>query len=477
MENTKISRPDGLVVLSLFDGMSCGRLALERAGIKIAKYLASEIKPFAVAHTQAKYPDTIMLGDVTRLHYDKKTKTLYSMCERETIDRIGPKEDLDPKDFPTKESLDEKGLAIMNGQVCKVKFTKDELDEYDKNGYEIEDASGEVIKWTLGEPKYTGEIDILIGGSPCQDFSSANSFALSSGKGYGLQGPKSRLFYEYTRLKKEATPKYFLLENVKMRKDSEETLTNFLGVPGTHINSSLVAIANRPRVYWTNIYDGKDIPQPKDLGLNYQDYKLMTLPHIEKMLYMERFPMCYELFDSTIQKDLDKYVEKDETGKVIKGIVTITDDDIEKICAIPSNKWAREELDKAFGRKLTDREFVDELHKLLQEAFVKKSPSRDKMWKGDTQGRFKCKDITNEKKTSTLTRKVDRFPNSGMVTIGDNMYCRFLTKIEQCKCQSVPYHFLNDLPYNSCCDCLGDGWQVDTIKHILEPLNDKYDFS
>ena len=474
---SKIKRPDGLVVLSLFDGMSCGRITLNRLGIKIAKYLASEIKPFAIANTLANYPDTVMLGDVTRLHYDKKTKTLYAMCERETIDRIGVKEDLDPKDYPTKESLDEKGFEIRNGKVCKIKFTKNELEEYAKNGYEIEDASGEVIKWTLGEPKYTGEIDILIGGSPCQDFSSANSFALSSGKGYGLQGPKSRLFYEYTRLRKEASPKYFLLENVKMRKDSEETLTNFLGVPVTHINSNLVSISNRPRTYWTNIYDGKQIPQPKDLGLDYQDYKLMTLPHIEKMLYMERFPMCYELFDSAIQKDLDKYVEKDATGKVVKGIVTITDDDVTKICAIPSNKWAREELDKAFGRKLTDREFVDELHKLLQEAYVKKSPSRDKMWKGDAKGRFKCKDITNEKKTSTLTRKVDRFPNSGMVTIGDGMYCRFLTKIEQCKCQTCKYEYLYNLSYSQITDVLGDSWNIDTICHILKGLHDKYDFS
>jgi len=118
-------------VLSLFDGMSCGQQALERAGIKVNNYFAAEIKKHAIQLTQHHYPNTKQLGDVTKIF---------------------------AKDLPN--------------------------------------------------------IDLLIGGSPCQDFSSANKEKL------GLQGIKSGLFYEYLRLLKECKPKYFLLENVAMDDNS-----------------------------------------------------------------------------------------------------------------------------------------------------------------------------------------------------------------------------------------------------------------
>jgi DNA-cytosine methyltransferase len=59
-----IDKPEGIVVLSLFDGMSCGQIALERAGIKVKKYYASEIDKYAIKITQKNYPDTIQLGDI-----------------------------------------------------------------------------------------------------------------------------------------------------------------------------------------------------------------------------------------------------------------------------------------------------------------------------------------------------------------------------------------------------------------------------
>ena len=73
-----------MIVLSLFDGISCGQVAFERLGItfdgKNNKYLASEIKDFAIETTQLHYPNTIQVGDVTKLHYDKATNALYSGC-------------------------------------------------------------------------------------------------------------------------------------------------------------------------------------------------------------------------------------------------------------------------------------------------------------------------------------------------------------------------------------------------------------
>ena len=63
-------------VLSLFDGISCGQVALERAGIKVEKYFASEIKPYAIKVTQDNYPNTIQLGDITKISY--KDGVIYS---------------------------------------------------------------------------------------------------------------------------------------------------------------------------------------------------------------------------------------------------------------------------------------------------------------------------------------------------------------------------------------------------------------
>ena len=139
-------------VLSLFDGMSCGQLALQRANIKYDNYFASEIKKTAIKVTQHHFPKTIQLGDVKNINL---------------------------KELP--------------------------------------------------------KIDLLIGGSPCQDFSKANT------KQLGLQGEKSVLFYEYLRILKELKPKYFLLENVRMKKQSEQELNEYLGVKGLHINSQLVS--------------------------------------------------------------------------------------------------------------------------------------------------------------------------------------------------------------------------------------------
>ena len=86
---------------------------------------------------------------------------------------------------------------------------------------------------------------MLIGGSPCQSFSSL-------GDGSGLNG-KSGLFWEFARLLKEVNPKYFLLENVKMKKEYQQIITDELGFEPIEINSSLVSAQNRKRLYWTNL--------------------------------------------------------------------------------------------------------------------------------------------------------------------------------------------------------------------------------
>ena len=182
-------------VLSLFDGISCGQIALNRADIKIDNYYASEIKKHAIKVTQKHFPNTIQIGDVTKVKY--KDGILYT----------------------------------ENGEF-KV-----------------------------------GKIDLLIGGSPCQNFSTARACMYEID---GLKGDKSKLFYEYLRILKEVNPDYFLLENVKMKKESYKELNNYLDVKGILIDSQLVSFQKRPRIYWSNI---PNITIPEDKHINFQDYK------------------------------------------------------------------------------------------------------------------------------------------------------------------------------------------------------------
>ncbi len=124
----------------------------------------------------------------------------------------------------------------------------------------------------------SGDIDLLIGGSPCQDLSHAKT------NGEGLEGEKSRLFYEFVRLLKEFKPKWFLLENVKMKKEWQDIISNILGVEPIIINSNLVSAQNRIRLYWTNIPVKN---KPKDKGILIKDiifddnYKVFTDTRIE----------------------------------------------------------------------------------------------------------------------------------------------------------------------------------------------------
>ena len=104
-------------------------------------------------------------------------------------------------------------------------------------------------------------VDLLVGGSPCQGFSFA-------GKQLNFNDPRSALFLEYVRILQEAKPRYFLLENVKMKKECQDVISGFLGVEPIEINSALVSAQNRKRLYWTNI---PNVTQPKDLGIMLKD--------------------------------------------------------------------------------------------------------------------------------------------------------------------------------------------------------------
>ena len=172
-------------ILSLFDGISCARVALERAGIPVTKYYASEIDKNAMAIAIKNYPDTIQLGSVIEVN----------------------------------------GLTFQG----------------------------------ISRPR----IDLLIGGSPCQDLSIAQK------NRKGLDGERSGLFWEYVRILKEAKPRWFILENVaSMSKEAKEVITRELGVEPIMINAALVSAQNRKRLFWTNI---PNISQPDDRGIFLKD--------------------------------------------------------------------------------------------------------------------------------------------------------------------------------------------------------------
>ena len=203
-----VDKKEKINVLSLFDGMSCGQIALERAGVKVDKYYSSEIDKYAIQVTQKNYPSTKQLGNVTEIN-------------------------------------------------------------------------------SVDLPK----IELLIGGSPCQGFSTA-------GKELNFNDERSKLFFEYVRLKNELNPKYWLLENVSMKKEFRDIISNFLGCEPVMINSSIITGQNRPRYYWTNIIfpfpanknisvadvlgiHNAEIGQPQPYPRNYKELGLKRVERIE----------------------------------------------------------------------------------------------------------------------------------------------------------------------------------------------------
>jgi|LSQX01.2.fsa_nt_gb DNA (cytosine-5)-methyltransferase 3A len=195
-------------ILSLFDGISCARVAIEKAGIEIEKYYASEIDKYAISIAQKNFPDTIQVGSVV-------------------------------------------------------------------------DLKGEDFK----------DIDILIGGSPCQDLSIAKK------NREGLNGARSGLFYEYVRILKEVKPKYFILENVNsMPKEAKETITKELfGIEPIMINAALVSAQNRKRLFWIGKLVGDKYEQvkmelPEDEGILLKDILEEEVDEKYYVKLSDRFP-------------------------------------------------------------------------------------------------------------------------------------------------------------------------------------------
>lgn len=400
-------------VLSCFDGMSCGQIALNRLGVKYENYYAAEIDKHAIAVTKANYPNTIHLGDVTKW-----------------------------------------------------------------NEWQIDWSS----------------IDLFIGGSPCQGFSFA-------GKQLNFDDPRSKLFFVYAdilnHIKKFNPNVKFLLENVKMKKEYENIITEHLGVNPIEINSALVSAQNRKRLYWTNI-EGVCLPEDKGILLrdivheNNDEIIDFAMPTFNinpsgKGMNGDVYPISKEKsntlttnkgegqkisvcineyivpFDKTLQI-LDKEVQRGKIIKVSDNYIYKTHNTNVKLFDITGTAIRNQVTSNGVEEFLNTR--IDQKSNCVLGSFSNKLNlvtvlgciTPDRVEKRQNGQRF-----SEGKKFYTLTAQ----DKHGVLIEG---YIRKLTPIECERLQTVPDNYTNHVSNSQRYRMLGNGWTVDVIVHILKNL-------
>ena len=322
-------------ILSLFDGMSCGQIALNRLGLKDYTYYASEVDKYAIQITQKNFPNTIQVGDVTEL----------------------------------------KSSNFKN-------------------------------------------IDLLMAGSPCQGFSFA-------GKQLNFNDPRSALFFEFLRLLKEIKPKYFLLENVRMKKEWLTVISESCGVEPYLFNSAKVSAQNRLRYYWTNIEVNK-----------YIDDKGIFLKDILENDINSKYNLSEAKKDRVGGGNREpKVVVSRKRHEIIKkNLGDRINDDTLLIGSSQKNAY----LGKDKSSSLTEA--------------MGKGGGHVPMVRGGSSKEY-LKSV--EKKTMALN---------------DQNYWRKITPLEAERLQTVPDNYTEGVSNTQRYKMLGNGWTVDIIAHILKPL-------
>jgi len=379
---TPVTGSTGFNVLSLFDGMSCGQIALQRAGIKVENYFASEIDKYAIQVAKHNYPNTKHIGSVV---------------------------DVKGSDLP--------------------------------------------------------QIDLLIGGSPCQGFSFA-------GKQLNFDDPRSKLFFEFVRLKNECNPTYFLLENVKMKKQHQDVITEHLGVEPIEINSNLLSAQNRKRIYWTNI-PGVSIPNDKGILLkdivheNNDEVLNIELPNFN--VNPSGNGMNGDVYSIEKAKSRTLTTNKGEGQKISIAIAEYIVP-FDKTLQILDKEVQRGKV--GYFRKDSQANRVYYIHdkaitltgeagggaaKMGQYLFGCITP--DRIEKRQNGQRF-----NDGKKFYTLTAQ----DKHGVLIEG---YIRKLTPIECERLQTVPDNYSAIVSNSQRYKMLGNGWTVDVISHIFGGLS------
>jgi len=346
-----------MIVLGLFDGHSGGQLAFDDLGITFDGekdiYFASEIDKYAMAVTQYHYPNTIQIGDITKVRYENGV--LYS----------------------------EKG------------------------------------QWEV-------DIDMVIGGSPCTGFSMA-------GKGLNFDDPRSKLFFDFTRLIDEIKPTYFMLENVKMKKEWLDTITEYMGVEPIFINSRLVSAQNRQRYYWTNI---PNVTIPDDLNITWGDIREMGV-NAQNFYYTEK-----------AMQWLGRHSQR--KNKTLK--VHNNDDKMQMIEASHYKKYSSQRFFGIVDRPDTD---VYDIYSNNDELEFQHTPKGIDI-------------VTND-------NIVSRFIVSNVVP-PNKLHLRYITPLECERCQTVPDNatlwgnfdgVVKQVSNSQRYKMLGNGWTMKVISHIF----------
>ena len=379
-------------VLSLFDGMSCGQQALERSGVQVDNYFASEIDKYAIKVTQANYPKTNQLGSV----------------------------------------IDVDGYSLPN-------------------------------------------IDLLLGGSPCQSFSFAGKrkgmstkdeqeiltlehYLKLKSEGFEFEG-QSYLFWEYMRLLKEVKPKYFLLENVMMGDKWEKILSKAIGVNPIEINSSLVSAQNRRRLYWTNIgmIPGglfgdlqSIIQQPKDKGILLKD---VIEEDVDDKYYLKDDSFVFDRIknDHPFTPRIPKVNEK-------SNCLVIGGSGCNDLINDKKIKQINPSLESG-GNQPYQQNRVYDSNGMSPALCANKS---DLLILDCYNNNFR-----NDGKVGTITQHMSRSGmTNGFKAIIDSRIRR-LTPVECERLQTVKDNYTNCVSDTQRYKMLGNGWTVDVISHIL----------
>lgn len=316
-------------VLSLFDGMSCGKIALDNLGIKYDNYFASEIDKHAIQVSKNNHNNVIHIGDVTK-------------------------------------------LVTRNGKLV------------------------------VNDVEYT--INVILAGSPCTGFSVA-------GKQLNFNDPQSKLFFEFVKLKNELNPKYWLLENVRMKKQYSTAISELLEVPYVSINSALVSAQNRIRLYWANF----EITQPEDKGI-----------------------MLKDILESPLGVPLN-YSSSGRGNKKVEARVT----DAVKAACLTATGYS--------NRSSTN--------------VVQINPDKSA---GGKQPHMQDRVDSVLGKSCCLTAA---FANRCKVGV-DMVSYRDLTILEQERLQTLPERYTQGVSERQRSKMIGNGWTIKVIEHILRPLKE-----
>ncbi len=353
-------------------------------------------------------------------------------------------------------------------------------------------------------------IHILAGGSPCQGFSFA-------GKQLNFSDPRSALFFEFIRLKNELKPKYFLLENVNMKKEYLRVISEYLGIFPVRINSNFLSAQNRDRWYWSDIKTIETglfselwtgIPQPEDKGILLKDI-LQPESEIEEKYYIKNPKIGFEGMDingknhalrtggkSTQSKKhnydiikLDKQLNKKPDQSKAScftagGHSGGNHSDMDIICVAMRGRNLENPSDRTTGAPTEQRlePKIDGktncLTSVTKDNLLLIPEATSKGYVEIKPG--ECVDLENSKSKTRRGRKMDDKSNCLMST--QNSFAKFtedyklrrLTPGECSRLQTIPEWYKWIVSDTQIYRMLGNGWTVEVIKHILSFLPKEY---